>query len=504
MVFKPEKLNPGDSWHYSDGERVHRFYMQGSGASPDDPADGSIGHAVSEDMLHWTVLPPAILKGPPGSYDELPLWTGCTVKKDDTLYLFYTSRCLAERCANSISVAISKDGGLTWEKYGGNPVITPDPRYYYTKDNRTPLAVHSNADWAILDCRDLCVVWDEERGLYWGYFAARRPAEECTETSVIALAKSEDLLHWEQLPPCFCPDKYHCIETPDVFKMGDKWYMLCLSGNHYGQRNRTGDPNMFGRITVYGVADRPEGPYRECAYADNVLVGSAECSGHCAKTAEHRGKRYLFYTQTLCDGLKRMEFSLSPPKAVQTDETGRLFCRWFDGYESLYRDGGISLAAETPIPNAGRWGSVVPWEAEGNTVTARPRTDWAVRMYDIPAENFVLEAEIENENALSAGFIFDVNGDSIYADNRIVLLDFEQNEVWLTRARFFPKDNARRFPLGGNSFRLKVLAYEKLLEIYVNDVFVLHHMTERSGGRIGLYAETGTVRFRDPKLTFLK
>ncbi len=503
MYFDPEHYRVGDSWQYSDGRAVHSFYMQSSG-DPSDPADGSIGHGISEDMLHWTLLPPAVLKGPPGSYDELPLWTGCTVKKDDTLYLFYTSRCSAERCANSISVALSKDGGLTWDKYAGNPVITPDPGFYCGKDNRTPLAVHSNADGNIVDCRDLCVVWDEERLHYWGYFAARRPADECTETSVIALAKSDDLLHWEQLPPCFCPNKYHCIETPDVFRMGDRWYMLCLSGNHYGQRNRTGDPNMFGRITICAVADRPEGPYRECAYSDPVLIGSMVASGHCAKTVLHKGRRYLTYTQTLCDGQKRMEFSIAPPKIVETDAAGRLLCKWFDGYESCYDGDGIPLTAEKAIPNTGRWGTICPWIIDADGAQARPKTDWALLMFDIRAENFVMEANICSEDAHGAGFIFDVKGDNIYGENKIALLDFDQNEVWLTEARYFPKHNARRFILNGNSFRLKLLVYRKMIEIYVNDVFVLHHVTERSGGRIGLFADAGTVRFSKPKLYNLK
>ncbi len=501
MYYQPEKFGIGDTWQYSDGHSVHAFYLQGNGANRDDLLDGSIGHAVSTDMLHWNVLPAALQRGEPGNYDEAPLWTGCTIRKEDTLYLFYTSRCSAEQNANSISLATSKDG-ITWEKYEGNPVIRPDPRYYYTNENRTKLSVHSNNGWDIMDCRDLCVVYDEEKKHYWGYFAVRRPAEECTQTSVIALAKSYDLLHWEQLPPCFCPDKYHCIETPDVFKMGDKWYMLCLSGNHYGQRNRTGDPNMFGRITIYGVADVPEGPYREC-FEDSVLVGSMACSGHCAKTVLHQGKRYIIYTQTLCDGLNRMEFSMSPPKVVETDESGRLLCKWYDGYESCYQGTGIPLSEDKVIPNTGRWGSICPWEYDGTTVTASPKTDWVVKMFDIHAKNFVLETTIHRQDALSAGFIFDVDGDSIYDNNKIALLDFTENEVWLTQARYFPKHNARRFRFEGDTFQLKVVAYETLLEVYVNDIFVLHHMIDRTGGKIGLFAETGTVRFLDPKVYLL-
>lgn len=502
MYFQPDKYAVGDTWHYSDGHSVHAFFMQGSGDNPDDLLDGSLGHVISEDMLQWRSLPAALERGIKGSYDEAQLWTGCTIRKDDTLYLFYTSRCEAEEYANTISVATSKDG-ITWEKYEGNPIIRPDPRYYYTYNNRTKLAVHSNNEWKIMDCRDLCVVYDEEKKHYWDYFAVRSPADECTQTSVIALAKSEDLLHWEQLPPCFCPDKYHCIETPDVFKMGNKWYMLCLSGNHYGQRNRTGDPNMFGRITIYGEADTPEGPYRECR-ADNIVVGSMVASGHCAKTVLHQGKRYLFYTQNLCDGVRNKEFAMSPPKVVETDGNGKLLCKWYEGLKNYYMDGGIALTEDKAISNTGRWGSICPWVFNGDTVTAAPKTDWALQMFDIHADNFVLETTISRKNALSAGVIFDVDGDSIYGNNKIALLDFVENEVWLTQARHFPKHNARRFCFDGDTFLLKVLASRKLIEIYVNDTFVVHHMLDRKGGKIGLFAETGIVSFTNSRVYLLK
>lgn len=501
MYFKPSKYQIGDTWQYSDDKRVHSFYLQGNGSVWEDRLDGSLGHAVSEDMLTWEEVSAALERGTDGSYDEQPLWTGCTVKKDDTWYLFYTSRCCTEHEANSISVATSKDG-TTWEKYAGNPIIRPDPRYYYHNDHRTELSVHGNDGGTIMDCRDLCVVFDEEKGHYWGYFAVRRPADECTQTSVIALAKSYDLLHWEQLPPCFCPDKYHCIETPDVFKLGEKWYMICLSGNHYGQRNRTGDPNMFGRITIYGVADKPEGLFVEL-YPDNVLIGSMQSSGFCAKTVLHQNKRYIFFSQAHYTA-EEIKLSMSPPKIVEADEKGQLYCKWYPGYEAYYQNSGILLTEDHVIPNTGKWGSKCAWSYTNNTVTASPKTDWCLHMYDFEAENFVMEATIQRKDAVAAGFIFDVNGDSIYGDNNIVMMDFAENEVWVTQARYFPKNNARRFAFVGDTFRLKAVVWKNMIEIYVNDIFVLHHMVDRKGGKIGLFADMGTVAFTNPTLYYLK
>ena len=184
------------------------------------------------------------------------------------------------------------------------------------------------------------------------------------------LAKSYDLLHWEQLPPCFCPDKYDCIETPEVFQLGDKWYILCLTANGYGQRNRTGDPNLFGSITIYGVADRPEGPYTEC-FDKNVLIGSMHKSGICTKTVLHKGKRYLFYTQALWENGKMVNHYRSLPKEVTADATGRLVPKWYSGIEALYEKD-IPLSEQNVHPGK-LWSSVCHWNFEGKICsTERP------------------------------------------------------------------------------------------------------------------------------------
>ena len=50
MNFKPEKYHLGDTWHYSDGENVHAFYMRNiSFDNTEEPESGSLGHAVHRD-----------------------------------------------------------------------------------------------------------------------------------------------------------------------------------------------------------------------------------------------------------------------------------------------------------------------------------------------------------------------------------------------------------------------------------------------------------------------
>ena len=111
MFYSPEGYTIGDTWQYSCGPVVHAFFLQWRGFDDmSDTESGSIGHIVSDDMLKWTELPCALVRGGAGEYDELDLWTGSCVGKDGRLYLFYTSRNRNNPDANAISVAVSDDG----------------------------------------------------------------------------------------------------------------------------------------------------------------------------------------------------------------------------------------------------------------------------------------------------------------------------------------------------------------------------------------------------------
>ena len=121
----------------------------------------------------------------------------------------------------------------------------------------------------------------------------------------------------------------------------------------------------------------------------------------------------------------------------------------------------------------------------------------AIKIFDVKAKNFVIETTVKRKDAVSAGVIFDVLGDNLYWENRVVLLDYLKNEVWLTRARNYPKINARKYDFEKDSYNLKVLVIGKTIEVYVDNVLTVHYITERNHGKIGLFAERGEACFTD-------
>ena len=197
-----------DTWLFPWEGRFHLFYLE---------YPGKIGHAVSGDLLHWQTLETVLLKGPAGSWNRggTPL-TGTVVRHEGRFYMFAGSSMPPG--VQVIGVFVSDDLEH-WEAHPGNPVLTPrGPHYLACPQPGDPFP----ADW-----RDPCIVRDED-GLYHGYLCARLPEWSHEHTgATVAHVVSRDLLSWECLPPIASPgDRLRHAEIPDLFRIGDRYYLF--------------------------------------------------------------------------------------------------------------------------------------------------------------------------------------------------------------------------------------------------------------------------------------
>jgi len=125
--FTPEKnwMNDPNGLVYYEGE-YHLFYQYNPNGN--SWGDMSWGHAVSNDLVHWTELPLAL------SHDgnEMVFSGSAVVDRDNTtgfgttenppMVAIYTSHNITTGI-QAQSLAYSTDRGRTWTKYQGNPVI---------------------------------------------------------------------------------------------------------------------------------------------------------------------------------------------------------------------------------------------------------------------------------------------------------------------------------------------------------------------------------------------
>ena len=105
-------MNDPNGMFYKDGV-WHLYYQWNPYGSQWE--NMTWGHSTSRDLIHWEAQPAAIEMDWLGS-----IFSGSCVTNGDEVVAMYTSAGHHQ----TQSIAVSKDGGRTFKKYSGNPVLT--------------------------------------------------------------------------------------------------------------------------------------------------------------------------------------------------------------------------------------------------------------------------------------------------------------------------------------------------------------------------------------------
>ena len=292
MVYVPAARYLWDFWlaPKRPGEPYHLFHLQAQRdiAHPEERHKvATVGHAVSHDLVHWEPRPTAFAPGPAGAWDDRAIWTGSIVERDGTHYFFYTAISHADR-AQRIGLATSTDPALErWERHPANPLLEADPRFYAKQIPRAGNEAAHDADfwfgWEAF--RDPWVTRDPEQGGWYLFFTAdeavatyRGPAGRA---GVIGAARSDDLLHWEQLPPVAEAGMLFFLEVPQAVTLEGRRYLLFCTHTDIGGPWGRG-PDWRG--THYLVGDHLGGPYR--LETPEPLVGDPPGSFYAGRIVE--------------------------------------------------------------------------------------------------------------------------------------------------------------------------------------------------------------------------
>lgn len=486
MKYKGDTFQMWDTWFMNVHGTVHGFHLKALGY------EGSIGHVVTRDLLHFTreedVLPPLSAETHPD--DCLGKYTGCAYynEEDTTAYVYYTMR--NSFGSEKIGLATSHDM-VNFPLYDGNPVLTVDPSVLMT-DSR-------NAGGE--DCRDFLVVKNPADGRYYGYFASMANVEGRGPLGVIAVAQSDDLIHWRDQQIVYVPPFAGAIEVPDVFYLDGKWYLTFLTANIYGARGAVRDPNLV-RYTLYAVADSPLGPFYEGE--DNLFLGGQWESGYSCRSVEWEGKRYVFYVDSSDYGA-----AISLPKEVRVVNGALRPC-----YTPLLRQ---LRTANHCVPTAAQCealSSSFAWKTGDGTV--RQHGDALVASVgNLSHQQFLftdftaasLEAEaIVTVDCAECGIslhTFDESGhpQGVYT----VSLNAQYGELTIYKGRDrtfaaeYTTHSKRLYPIKPHAtYHLRIIAAEGGFEIYVDDVLALQgNMLTATKMRPALFCAGGDATFRN-------
>lgn len=227
FTVKEGWINDPNGFCYFNG-KYHLFYQYHEAPFP---GCMSWGHAISDDLITFEELEPAIKHD--SYYDKDGSWSGSAFVKDNKLYLMYTGHCCTENgVVQTQNIVISEDG-YTFKKYEGNPVIS-------LKD--------LPSDATIEDFRDPSIF--KENDVYYVLLGNKSKKG----VAQMLMYKSHDLLHWEFHKTLISSNELgYMLECPSTARINNKRVLIT---SPQGLKERGDDFwNVYSSIYAIGSRD---------------------------------------------------------------------------------------------------------------------------------------------------------------------------------------------------------------------------------------------------------
>lgn len=449
----------GDVMPMTDGDKLHLYYLydtdhNGAGYHPIHKFSTSDFCEYHDDGL---AVPFGISEEDP----DLAIGTGCVLKgRDGKYHCFYTGhndtfpeKGLDKEC---VMHAVSEDN-VSWTKL-------PEDTFYAADD-------YSGDDF-----RDPFVFWNEEEQCYWMLIAARKKELG----GVVARYTSVDLSEWTLCDPLYAPEKQYMLECPDLFKMGDHYYLFY----------------SWDMVTYYAMGDSIYGPFEEPA--DNVLDGTGFCF-YAAKTAEFRNNRYL------CGWIGR---KAEPKDTGNYNWAGNLLIHELvqkaDGTLGVKEPSGLQdyLTVEKKPVVTGTTGNVT--EEEGSYRLSADKDEVSLVDFGAREPVMLLECTVSLGENGYAGFAFGPGAE--YEKYTGLVLDAKNNSVHfegcvLSRVAYADPVIATDFVFRpGEEYHIKLVMENEIAVLYIDDTKALSNRIYKSVDGVvhwGIFANHTEAVFRD-------
>jgi beta-fructofuranosidase len=209
FFYRPLGAHAGDFIPYYKDGRFHLFFLLDWRDKPGH-GEGVPWYQVSTtDFVHFVEHGEMLPRGTRNDQD-LYVFTGSAMYGEGQYHIFYCgfNPYFADqgKPGQAVMHAVSHDL-LNWQKI-------PEDTFYASGQ-------YERNDW-----RDPFVFWNPEANEYWMILAARLKNGPSRRRGCTALCTSKDLKKWEVRDPFWAPGLYFTHECPDLFKIGDWWYLV--------------------------------------------------------------------------------------------------------------------------------------------------------------------------------------------------------------------------------------------------------------------------------------
>lgn len=462
---------PRDAWaadfipFYKDGV-YHLFYLLDWRDKKNHGEGTPWYHISTKDFIHFKEYGETLPRGGVDDQD-LYVYTGSVFEALGQYHIYYTGHNphLREKGLPEQGVMHAVSDDLV------HFIKVPEDTFFAPPD------VYEPHDW-----RDPFVFFHEETNEYWMLLAARIKDAPEIRKGCTALCVSKDLKHWEVREPIWAPSLYFTHECPDLFRMGDWWYLVF---SEFTDRC----------VTRYRMSRSLQGPW--LAPENDAFDGRAY---YAAKTAS--------------DGEKRFVFGWNPTKDDNNDNNGWMWGGNLVVHEVYQKsDGALGCRIPQTVKNI----FTTPWRPlsfQNNSSTE----DTMIRLSAEDKANTSLSVEAlpdvyrfdvtvrfkENTRRLGIMLHADDERDNAYCyflephKNRLAF-DFWPNHPW---GRINTRSCDRFIKIYPNTdYQLTILVDHTICVAYFNDEVALNGRMYSDGNRkLGLVVCDGEAEFKNPAI----
>jgi beta-fructofuranosidase len=408
--------------------------------------------------------------GSAGSWDT-GIGTGSCIKNGAQYTFFYTG--FSNHSPSSVVLKAVSSDMQTWTKAPSFRIEAPNG---YERN----------------EFRDPCVYFDDTRNKYVMLVGGRKSGK-----AVIVRFQSDDLNDWQQIEDIAVvgsnPQQFQLesdteiTECPDIFKMGNKWYLV------FSRINR--DEH---RKTFYRIADNPDGPWRICG--DRTQNQHHETFDglwlYAAKTASDGAKRYLSGWASLGQERQQSNGELTWGGCLVTHEIvqqadGKLYPKILDAvdskftksaeYKDIKRAGTVSGSGDSFTLSNGkvvfnRNTSSVKIEMSIDASQASKNFGIAFGAYEEQQDTYDIKFDLTADNRYGLSALFMYRGSK---ELNFTPLIVPQNRI----------------------FKVKIIIEKSLCAMYINGNAVFtNRISNMEQNPWMIFADEGTVKFSDIKI----
>ena len=248
--------------------------------------------ATTVDFVNYENFGDSIPKGGEEDVDQF-IYAGCVFEADGKGHAFYTgyNRNREKRGETSqVLLHAWSEDYRHWHKSSELITLSPQPGY-------------DIGDW-----RDPWVIWDDEKQEYLLILGARLTGPKTQQSGRVVSFRSKDLKEWKFQGDFWVSGKFTMIEMPDLFKIGDWWYLVYTE---YSDQSKT----------RYVMSQSIDGPW--ITPEDDAFDGRA-----------------YYAARTAFDGQRRILFGWVPTREKDNDLNNFQWAGAFVPHEVFQKPGG--------------------------------------------------------------------------------------------------------------------------------------------------------------------